>query len=419
MKNKEFLRIKVIAKIFAILLFAILLCPVFILSGCDNQSVTGFQTAETELEVMNFFNTIKNNKKQFINYVETEYDNEIENNLTTGEQSLYSSSISLIQNLLNKVYMVVPVLDFYLNDDPNDPYETEYFNLTDLNISDYIIIEKPTTGSTKSYYKKLSGEDINTYLPATIISGGENNPLKDSIDNTIRTWGNSLNFDVSFLNDIYTIVVKNEFYYPSLSDVKERNSDGIKIKRYDDAKKIAIVYTENTELFSKVIEFSGTGTNTKKIVSKYTGDYTINAVKIGQYEYVYEENLLVASGTIIGSYEIKFVPESSYFSVKYTRSSGNYYTFESYKLLRDIIISRIHKVSVGARTESYDFYIERGVIGKLKKYEVANIERIDDITKINANEFALITNKDKENPIYKKISFLMDTNGFNCESIGY
>ena len=85
-----------------------------------------------------------------------------------------------------------------------------------------------------------------------------------------------------------------------------------------------------------------------------------------------------------------------------------------------MIIMRINKVSVGERINAFDLFIESGVRGKLKKYEVQNnMVRIEDLTKIIASEFGVITNADKQITTYKKIAFVIDETGFVCESVGY
>jgi len=412
------------ARKFALICLIALLCSVLTLSGCSGLRTLSFQTIVTDLEVLDFYNYIHRQKSNFIDFVQEDcLDNEnFETNLTSDQQEVYSSSTALIQNLSNKIYMVAPVLDFYLNDNPAINNETGYYCLTDLNIEDYRLLEKVTSGSTKSYYKKLSGDHINEYLPETIISNDTTN-CEDLIDNTISTWGNALTFDITYnsTNSTYSILARTEFYYPSISDVQELDEldeGGVKIKRYDSQNKIAIVYTIGVTVYSKVIDFS----NAQKTVKKYSGDYIASsAQQIGQqYEYVFAGSLPNSSGTVVGSYEFKFSQETGYFTAKYTQSAGNYYVFESYLLSGDIIIIRINKVSVGERINAYDFLIESGVKGKVKKYEVqSNMVRIEDLTKITAGEFALITSADEAVTSYKKISFVIDENGFICQSVGY
>lgn len=417
MKNKKRNLFKEKTKIIAILLI-VMLFPIFALSGCTGQRDIVFETEATNLEVMNFYNAnIRTKQKEFINYVDEEYENDLDN-LDSEEQSQYTSSISLIQNLQNKIYIILPALDFYLSYDPDNPDEKGQYNLTDeeLGIGYFELIKGQSSGTSKSYYKELSGSDENTYLPAIKNSGNEE--FEDSVEDIIKSWGNHLNFEISYYSatKTYKIIVKSEFSYPD--NLEETNSDGIKIKRYDSLNKIAIVYEESGVTYSKVVEFTASGTSKK--VTKYTGDYTENnAAQVGTYNYVYEE--ASPYGSVTGTYEIKFVQDASYINVKYTKDSqypGNYYIFESYALSGDIIVTRIHKI-LGVKTEVYDICITAGISGKLKKYEVAQVARIEDLSKINANEFGIITNAEKTNISYKKISFVIDRGGLSCENVGY
>lgn len=420
MKTKSKNAILLNSKKFVLGFFALLLCAVVMLSGCAGQRVLSFETTETELEVLDFYNYVHRQKTNFFNFIEQDcLDNEeFETGLTSSEESVYNFSTLLIQNLSNKFYMLVPVLDFYLNDIPAITNETGFYNLTDLNIEDYRLFEKTASGDAKSYYKKLSGDHVNEYLPETIISGDTNNN-EDFIDNTISTWGNALTFDVTYntANSTYSILAKTEFYYPSANDVMEQDENGIKIKRYNALNKIAIVYSEGVTVYSKVVEY----TNNQKIIKKYSGDYiTGSAHQIGQYEYVFASSLPNSNGTVVGSYEFRFDETTGYLTAKYTQSAGNYYVFECYLLSGDMIIMRINKVSVGERINAFDLFIESGVRGKLKKYEVQNnMVRIEDLTKIIASEFGVITNADKQITTYKKIAFVIDETGFVCESVGY
>lgn len=403
-------------KLIAILLIAMFF-PVFALSGCTGQAEIVFETVATNLGVMDFYNAkLRIKHKEFISYVNETYEDNL-NDLSIQEQNEYDSLISLIQSLYNKIYIVFPALDFHLSYDPDNPNEKEAYNLTDeeLGIGFFEIIRKQSIGTNKTYYTELSGSDENTYLPAIKVSG--NKTLQDSADDKIKTWGNHLNFEIAEYTQMDKIVVKTEFFYPN--NLEEINTEEIKIKREDDSKKIIIVYKESGITYSKIVDFIS---NTEKKVTKYIGDYTEdNAALDGTYKYVYEEEVL-PYGSVTGTYEIKFLPEMGYINVRYIKNSkqpGNYYIFESYALTRNNIITRVHKVVAGSKTEIYDFLTMGGISGKLKKHQVAEVMRIEDLSKINTNEFGIITNIEKAKTDYKKISFVIDENVINCESVGY
>lgn len=406
------MKIKNIKKII-FMLVAFLICPAFVFSACTNNiKPVDFQVRQTNLGILDYYNKIRNTTNNFIKYIP-----QIEE-LTSPQQDLYSDTISTIQDIENRIYLTLPALDFYLNNDAEVENESAYYAFEDLNIWDFELIENFTLGNVKTYSKRITSQNESLYLPTIEIIEDVNN-CQDAIDDMIVDWGNALNLSIETATN-YKIEVTTGFYYPSDFEVPERN-DEIIISRNATMNQIIITYNMNVELeprtFSKVVTFS----NNEKIVKKYNGVYSPEATPIGQYKYKIENS------AITGRYEIEFLPNVSYFKTKYypvLNVYSDYYVFECYDLDDDMFISRLHSVSRTGVGENlvlaYDFYVATsGVDGNIKQYEVENLGYINDITKISNSTFAKLTDSEKGELDYKKVAFSIINGQTYCQTVGY
>ncbi|MDD4408717.1 MAG: hypothetical protein PHC47_02595 [Clostridia bacterium] len=407
-------------KILNLFIIFALTFPALTLSACVGAAnVIPFVTESTKLTSLEFFNYVRNQQDEFFDYAEKDAIDSLSN----SEKSVYESIKNPIQEIGNRIYMVMPALDFYLNEDVSDLKEFGFYSLDDIEIRDYTLVKKDIEPSVRKYYKKIEGNVIHGYLP---IVNRSHNEFLDDIDNTISTWGNAIDFEVSHKVQLgtYEVKVSTGFYYPSAEDVPARDDEEIKIVRNYAEKEIVIVYNLTDDggiesTYSKVISFTTveddeTG-ELHKVVEKYSGDYTTgDAIKMGDYEY------LISNTNAVGTYTINFNSGTSYLYVRYSISAGNYWIFETYDF-ENSLISRHNNVRQHEKILSYDFYMSHeGVSGRLKHFETnSDVGYISEVAKLNEATFAKVTESDREDISLRKISFEITNKECHSDDVGY
>lgn len=385
-------------------IFAIMLCPIFLLAGCGSL-VAEFERTTTNTTIFNFYNSVISNQNDY----KTLISGYSKTDLDSTETTALNTSLTNYSNLNNELFMALPAIDLRESGDDFGLYDLSKIDST---LSSYNLYEK----SADKYILKISGGGDNSYLP--IVSLQIANTTIDVADEIISTMGNAVQFDVGYSNisKSWSVDVKSTFYYPSEQDVPNSNENGIQIKRTDGQSKITIVYTANSQTYSKVVEFlakTETAPSTKRI-TKYAGDLIANPnlSSTGSYNY------LLSSPELIGAYEFKFDSSNSYFYGKHTKSSGNYSFVECYNLKSNISISRLTIVKTSELNQSIEFLIGADSSGKLKyKRYAGSFAYMSDFDSLSKQTFAVLTDEEKTqtNKIY---GFTFSNGAITCESVG-
>lgn len=381
--------------------FVFLLCPILLLSGCTSV-VAGFEKATTNKEIFDFYTTILNNQTKY----QTLVGGYSKTELQAEELTQMNTCLANYNKLNTELFMALPAIDIQESDQESGFYDLSKIDST---LSSYNLYKK----SVDKYILKISGGGDNSFLP--IVSLQNSTPYADVADTIILSMGNAVQFEVeepTNLSKTYSVDVDAVFYYPSAQDVPNSNEDGIKIVRNDGESKITIVYTVNSQTYSKIVQFG----SSIKTVTKYTGDITLTPTNEPTGSYIY----LLSTVDFLGTYEFKFDSASSYFYGKHTKSSGNYSFVEYYNLKTDIIISRLNTVKTGELNESVELLISSdSSSGKLKHKKYAgSLSYMSDFDSISYQTFATLTDEEKiqTNKIY---AYTLTSVKITCESVGY
>lgn len=381
-------------------LFAFLLCPIFLFSGCGAVAIEFERTTSNIESIFNFYTSMISTQNKYKTLIES-YDN---TELSQEENSAMNLYLQEYETFNNKLYMALPGLDSAIDDSTLSCYDLSKVNSS---LSSFNLYQK----STNKYILKISGMGDNSYLP--IVSLQNTSTVTDLADDIILSMGNAIQYEVSYSSMLksWTVVVSKIFYYPSEQDVPNSEENGIKIVRNNGAQSITIVYTNNSQTYSKKITFGATAKN----VEKFTGDITqTTSTSTGNYNYV------IADANFLGRYEFKYDPSTSYFYGKHTKTSDSYSLLECYNLKKDIFIARLNIVKTGDLNQSIEFMIGGdNTSGKIKSKKFAgNLPYMSDFSSITKNTFATLTLEEKTqtNKIY---AFTISNGKTTCENVGY
>lgn len=382
-------------------LFSLFLLLPLLLIGCGEQQIC-FYTKATSSQILEFYQGISNpvgvaeKEKSYIN----NYANQIVNQskLTENQKTTWLTLTNNLISLNNNMLLALTAIDCKTE----TQNAINMYDLSRIGLSRFAEFKnRQTNNDLKNFYmplKSLTNND-NNLIPNQIVSSTQ---MVDFADNLIKNWGNCLNFDVNLTNgNLYTIDIFGGFYLPNEAELPETNDTNLnnyKIVRGQSAQnsKIIIVYKEIVneveEIYSKEVIFN----ETSKTIQKYKGDITTtsNPQKVGaQYSYTFENS------PATGTYEIRFDAQTSYIWCKFTNNvsqSGVYSTLETYELQDGHIIARLNNVA-GSQIFVQDFYFSGdGINCKIKSKETTgNLEYIKNISTINANEFATLSEQEK------------------------
>lgn len=365
-----------------------------LLTGCNGGSLIEYRLKPTSQTAMEFYNDIRDEMQNFQSVI-TNFDT---TSFSGKTKIKYSDLMPALTSENDNLYMILPVLDYFVSGTDESAVPIGQYNLQDIGI-EYKVYNASNLTDKYAYVKLPTTQ--NASIPAPSVSN-DLSGAEDVIDEVIASWGNALRFKFKeALNEAtgvttYTIGAVAGYYYPSALDVPEQDTlsvaNGYKIIRNDAEKQITIVYKEDSQLRTKIVSFNDSYDSGAKTVIKYNGDKTANESlqSAGSYEYV------LSSTPMLGNYTIQYLANKGYFTFTHDKLgaavNSNYVKIEVYALNGGMYILRLNKIEPAKNNLTFDYYIAAdGQNGRLKyKESNVSIEFIADFEQVSHQTFAVL-----------------------------